>query len=231
MRPGGRPELGRVGPSVVNRQPHSAQVTGPPAIDAPRRGQAGWGSLGWIIGASRSGCGDHPGQGGTRVRLRIVAAGPVARRHRARDGWVANRIQRGGPPAEGRPPRVPQEPWSGHGVAQMAPNEPCDSSSGPAAKNSVVVGPAAAPLPKPIPHRPSTTMALPFASRTRAVELPVAVQPAVGVDPTVAEVADEQVAAEPSEAGRRRPGQTPRGVQRAARGDPAEEVCRAGRRR
>ena len=48
------------------------------------------------------------------------------------------------PPAAARAP-------SGMGV--MVPNKPCASSSGPAEKKSVVVGPALAPLPKPLPPR------------------------------------------------------------------------------
>jgi hypothetical protein len=43
----------------------------------------------------------------------------------------------------------------GHSSAVMVPKSPCDSSSGPAAKKSVLVGPAPAPLPNAIAHNPS----------------------------------------------------------------------------
>jgi hypothetical protein len=36
--------------SIVRRQPQTAQVTGPPATHELTRGQAGWESVGWIIG-------------------------------------------------------------------------------------------------------------------------------------------------------------------------------------
>jgi hypothetical protein len=59
--------------------------------------------------------------------------------------------------ARGKNLRRKRRPGCNYG-AVIDPNRPCVSSSGPAAKNSVFVGPALAPLPKPMPHSPSISI-------------------------------------------------------------------------
>jgi len=87
------------GPSLVRRQPQAMQVTGPPATDAVPRGQAGWGSDGWIIGLpssvtrGRPPGAEAPGSpASVPARRADVGAEPVAVRLRTS-------TRRGGPPA------------------------------------------------------------------------------------------------------------------------------------
>ena len=93
-------------------------------------------------------------------RLREAARGaspsppPTASRTRSTGSRRSTTAWRGRP--RGYPPP---------GLKSMRPNRPLASSSGPAAKKSASVGPAAAPFPKPIPHSPSMVISPPGPAR------------------------------------------------------------------
>ena len=83
-------------------------------------------------------------------------------------------------------------------VAVTVPKAPAASSFGPAAKNSVFVGPLlGAPPPNAMPHRPSIWIGLLVVAPEDAVRVPAVATPGERVDLAVAEVADDEVAAEP----------------------------------
>ena len=116
-------------------------------------------------------------------------------------------------------------------VGVIVPKSPSASSLMPAVKNRVSGSPFAPPLPNSSAQRPSIE-SLPCGrgvERAAVLEVPVP-HLLVGVDLPVAEVADQQVAAEPAER-IRCPGEAPRSVELPVLGNPAEELPVAGRRR
>ena len=91
--------------------------------------------------------------------------------------------------------------------ALSVPSRPWASPSGPEVKNTAE---ESAPGARASPHNPLITVGLPAPSRTKSMKVPVLgiVRP----DPTISEIANQEIVAERAEAGRRH-GHGPRRVQ------------------
>ena len=156
-------------------------------------------------------------------RIAVTWSGSLAARRRRRRGSGRRWSRRSRRSAPGRSAGwAGRRPWGfrwGRAWSEprrppVAPNFVAGASTRPAVKNRVLALPVPAPLPKRRAQRFSMVIGLPAALLSVPRKLPLCGSKALMV--SVAEVADEEVAAEVAEA-RRAQGQPPGGVELAAR--------------